>query len=272
MRRLSILSAILAVAGLSSSAQPVISSGGVLDGAGFIVGQAVAPGSIVSIFGTGLATSLLQGDTVPLSTLPTNLGGTQVTMNGIAAPLYFVSGGQINAVVPWDVLPQGQTSGSTNVVVSLNSVNSVAQVVNIGQFSPNIFFDHASSFAIAINSDGSLAAPAGAIPGYPTRPARAGETLILYANGLGPVNPAVANGTPAGAPASPELRRTVNVPAVLFGGVAVTPAFSGLTPQYAGVNQINVVVPAGVSGNAVPLQLRLGGITSSDKVVIAVAP
>ncbi len=64
----------------------------------------------------------------------------------------------------------------------------------------------------------------------------------------------------------------MSVPTILFGGVAVTPAFSGLTPQFPGVNQINVVVPAGITGNAVPLQIRQGGLTSSDKVVIAIQP
>src|SRR4051812_21011845 len=134
MRRLALFAAILSSL---AYAQPQISAGGVLDGAGFVVGQAVAPGSLVSIFGSGLATSLLQGDTVPLST---NIGGTSVTMNGIPAPLYFVSGGQVNAQVPWNVLPQGATTGTANVVVSLNGTISPGLSVNIGEFSPNIFF------------------------------------------------------------------------------------------------------------------------------------
>ncbi|MEO5926381.1 MAG: hypothetical protein ABIR70_21340 [Bryobacteraceae bacterium] len=259
MRRLAILTAILSSIAF---AQPQISAGGVLDGAGFVVGQAVAPGSLVSIFGSGLATSLLQGDTVPLST---SIGGTSVTMNGIPAPLYFVSGGQVNAQVPWNILSQGATAGTANVVVSLNGTSSPALSVNVGQFSPNVF--SAQGFAIAITSDGLLAAPPGAIAGLTTRPARVGETLVVYANGLGPVTEAIANGAPGN-----PLRFTATVPQVLFGGVAATPAFSGLTPQFPGVNQINVVVPAGVSGNAVPLQIRVGGITSSDKVVIAVGP
>ncbi len=260
MRRLAIFAAIFFES--VAFAQPQISAGGVLDGAGFVVGQAVAPGSLVSIFGTGLASSLLQGDTIPLST---RIGGTSVTMNGIPAPLYFVSGGQVNAQVPWNVLAQGATNGTATVVVSLNGSNSLAQTVNIGQFSPNVFA--AGNFAIAITSDGLLAAPAGAIPGLTTRPARVGETLVVYANGLGSVTEAIANGAPGN-----PLRFTATVPEVLFGTVVATPAFSGLTPQFPGVNQINVVVPAGVSGNAVPLRLRMGAITSSDKVVIAVGP
>ena len=263
MRRLSFLGVLFAAAlGLTTAfAQPQVSAGGILDGAGFVVGQAVAPGSVVSIFGSGLATSLLLGDTIPLSA---NIGGTQVTMNGIPAPLYFVSGGQVNAQVPWNVLTQG-TTGTANVIVSVNGVASSPQSVNVGPFSPNMF--SSGNTGIAINPDGSLAAPVGSIPGLPTRPARAGEVLILLANGLGAVDGPIANGAPGN-----PLRNNTTVPVVLIGGVGANVLFSGLSPQFPGINQLNVVVPNGVTGNAVPLQLRVGGITSSDKVVIAVGP
>jgi uncharacterized protein (TIGR03437 family) len=264
MRRVSVLLVILGMAGALIQAQPVVANGGVLDGAGFIVGQAVAPGSVVSIFGSGLATSLLQGDTIPLST---KIGNTTVTFNGVAAPLYFVSDGQVNAQLPWNVLPQGVTSGTANVVVTVNGVASVAKAVSVAPVSPNMFSLAGSGFAIAINPDGSLAAPAGSIPGFPARPAKSGDALILLANGLGPVDSAIASGAP-GLP----VRNTTTVPQVLIGGVGAVVQFSGLSPQFPGINQINIVVPSGVSGNAVPLQIRTGGIISSDKVIIAVGP
>jgi uncharacterized protein (TIGR03437 family) len=63
------------------------------------------------------------------------------------------------------------------------------------------------------------------------------------------------------------------MPVVLIGGVQAQVAFSGLSPEFPGVNQINVVVPQGVTpGNAVPLQLQVGGITSTDQVTIAISP
>lgn len=255
----------LATAAAVVQAQPVVANGGVLDGAGFVVGQAVAPGSVVSIFGSGLATSLLLGDTIPLSN---KIGNTTVTFNGVPAPLYFVSDGQVNAQLPWNVLPQGVTSGTANVVVSVNGVASASKTVQVAPFSANMFAIAGSGYAIAINPDGSLAAPVGAIPGFPTRPAKANEALILLANGLGAVDTAIASG----APASDVIRRTTTVPTVLIGGVSSVVQFSGLSPQFAGINQLNIVVPSGVSGNAVPLQFRMGGITSSDKVIIAVGP
>src|ERR1700733_8985885 len=89
-------------------AQPTVFSGGVINNASYAKGQAVAPGSVVSIFGSGLAAATLSYDTVPLSA---TLGVTTVLFNGEPAPLYFVSAdvqgtapnlyGQINAQLPW---------------------------------------------------------------------------------------------------------------------------------------------------------------------------
>ncbi len=241
-------------------AQPSVVSGGVINGASFSKTQAVTPGSLVSIFGTGLAAATIPGSTVPLST---DIGGTSVSFNGIPAPLYFVSGGQINAQLPWE-LP---SSGPVNVVVTNGGASSAPTAVTMGPFSPGVFsIPPGAGWAIAINNaDGSIAAPAGAIAGFPTHPAKAGDAIILYANGLGPVDSPIANGTPS----LDKLRNTLTAAGVLVGGKPAQVVFSGLTPQFAGINQVNFVVPAGVSGT-VPVQLQIGGITTTDQVTIAV--
>jgi uncharacterized protein (TIGR03437 family) len=120
--------------------------------------------------------------------------------------------------------------------------------------------------AIAINSDGSLAAPAGSIPGYATHPAKPGDTIIILATGLGAVSPAIATG----AAASDALRTSSVTPAVLINGTPAAVAFSGLSPQFVGVNQLNVVVPA-VAAGVVSLQIDAGGIRTTDKVTVAIA-
>ena len=94
---------------------PVLFDGGTVNGITYAAGQPLAPGSIASLFGSQLAASLAQADTVPLST---NLTSVSVTMNGISAPLFFVSPGQINVQVPWNVLPDGVDTGMATVVVS----------------------------------------------------------------------------------------------------------------------------------------------------------
>lgn len=245
---------------LSALAQPAIVNGGVVNGASFAQGQAVAPGSLVSIFGTGLASGLAVADSIPLSN---SINGVTVTFNNTPAPLLFVSGGQINAQLPWELTP-----GNVTVMVTTNGAASPPTTVPVAPMSPGIFAIP-SGQAIAINNaDGTLAAAAGSIAGLTTRPANRGDAVIIYANGLGPVTPAVPDGQIAG---SNPLAVTVNMPTVTVGGVQAQVLFSGLTPQFVGVNQVNIIVPQGApTGGQVPLQIQVGGITSPTNVTMAV--
>jgi uncharacterized protein (TIGR03437 family) len=242
-----------------AAAQPTVFTGGVLNGASFTKGQAVAPGAEVAIYGSGLASTTVDHSTVPLSI---SLGGTSVTFNGVSAPLYFVSDGQVNAQMPWSM-----TAGTATIVVTKGGVQSAPVSVSIANVAPGVFSTPAGAgYAIAINADGTLAAPAGAIPGLITHPAHAGDTLVVYATGLGAVSPADANG----AASLDALRTALITPGVTIGGKSAAVAFAGLTPQFPAINQLNVVVPSGVTGNSLPLQLIEGGITTTDQVVIAV--
>src|SRR5258708_4053062 len=134
-----------------AQAQPSVAPGGVLNGASFIKGQPVAPGSIVSIFGSNLSSSLQITDTVPLST---SLAGVSVTFNNVTAPLYFVSSGQINAQVPYEVQP-----GTVNIVVT-NGTSSAPVAFDLAAAAPGGFsIPTAVGNGIIINSAGSIAAP-----------------------------------------------------------------------------------------------------------------
>jgi len=248
---------------------PIIADGGILNGASFdkTPGAPVAPGSLVSIFGTNLAAALALNDTVPLSM---QLANVNVTFNGIPAGLDGVFPGspdQINAQVPWNVLPVGANTGTATVVVNTGTA-SATQLVNIG-VAPGIFsFPPGAGYAIAINADGSLAAPVQAIPGIATHPAKVGDVLIVYATGLGPVDSPIDNG----ANSLDKLRNTLITPTVLIAGQPAPVLFSGLTPQFPGVNQLNVQVPSGASSpNPVPIQIQInGGPPTTANVVIAV--
>jgi len=257
------ISILTACATLSAVAQPIVGQGGVVNAASFAGGQAVAPGSEVAIFGSSLAANTVPASTVPLSF---SLGNTSVTFNGIPAALYVVSDGQVNAQMPWNVLPANQIPGTVNVVVTKGGVASAPVAVSIGAAAPGIYsIPPGSGYAVAINPDSTLAAPAGAIPGATTHPAKAGDTLIVLATGLGAVNPTVANG------ASPSVTSFALVsPTATIGGKSAQVAFAGLAPGFPGINQLNIVVPSGVTGNSLPIQLIENGITSSAQVVIAV--
>src|SRR5580698_2910605 len=118
---------------LAAYAQPSVASGGVLNGASFATGQPVAPGSLVSIFGTNLASTSSAATSVPLST---SLGGVKVTFNNIAAPLNYVSGGQINAQMPFELTG----SSTAQVVVTNNGVASAPQSLQVVSVAPGIFY------------------------------------------------------------------------------------------------------------------------------------
>jgi uncharacterized protein (TIGR03437 family) len=261
---------LLALAAAASSQAPAVTPGGVTDAAGFK--SPVAPGALVSIFGSTLADGPAQADAIPLST---TLGNVSVTFNGIPAPLLFVSTGQVNAQLPWNVLPSG-TAGTASLVVTNNGTASAAVSVPVGPFSPGIFAcgpgcpPAAVSQAIAINGDGSVAAPVGAIPGITTHPAEAGDPygLMILCTGLGAVNPPVTTGNNAN---DGQLHIAATTPTVLIGGVPAQVVFAGLSPQFVGVNQINIAVPAGTPpGDAVPLQIVVGGVKTSSAGTIAV--
>jgi uncharacterized protein (TIGR03437 family) len=261
--RLTAVLLFLAATGMAI-AQPTV--GGVVNGASFSKTNPIGTGGLVSIFGTNLAAAPAGADTIPLST---SLGGVTVMFsNGstsVEAPLLYLQSNQINAVVPWELLPGG-VAADVNVVVTNGGASSQPFAVKAAQFSPGIFT--IGNLAAVQNTDGSLAQPAGSIPGRATHPAKIGDVVIIYATGLGPVTPNVSDGAipPAGTTA-----HTIHQPTVLFGGHSAVIQFSGLSPQFVGVYQLNVVVPDIVPRDNVPLQLSLGGIATSSSITVAVS-
>lgn len=254
--RLTTVLLFLAVTGVAVG-QPTV--GGIVNGASFVPGQAIAPGSLFSIFGTSLAAAPAGADTIPLST---KLGGVTVQFvsgsTSVDAPLLYLQSNQINAVVPWNLVP-----GDATVVVTSGSVSSAPASVKVGEFSPAVFA--IGTMAAVQNVDGSLAQPAGSIPGRTTHPAAIGDVVIIYATGLGPVTTTPANGvTPS------QTTNSLHKPFVAIGGLSAEIQFSGLSPQFVGVYQLNVVVPNVAPGDTVPVQLALGGITS-PKLTMAVS-
>lgn len=255
MRILSLSTLLLvagAMAGWSQTPPPVVDPSGVTTAAG-ASGQGVAPGSLVSIFGTNLASTMTASGTVPLST---TLSGVSVTFNNSLAPIQFVSGGQINIQMPWGV----GIAPAQVVVMRDDGMASAPVTVQVAATAPALY--NIGGQAIAINSDGSLAAPAGGLPGIVTHPAKIGDPngLVILATGLGAVDAPITDG----ANSSDGVRNTLTKPNVMIGGVAAQLVFSGLSPQFVGVNQINVVLPAGTpTGNAVPLQLQMGTVMSN---------
>ncbi|MDP8979797.1 MAG: hypothetical protein M3O35_04300 [Acidobacteriota bacterium] len=188
----------------------------------------IAPGELISIYGSNLAPSLKVG-----TGFPTTLAGVQVLVNNRPAPIYFVSPNQISAVVPF-----GTSELIAAIQVINNNVASNTVTEYVGFTAPGVFTQPAGGLgsAAALHADFSLVTSA--------NPAQPGETILLFVTGLGAVSPAVPDGTPG--PVNP-LSLATNTISVFIDGVPATTSFVGLAPQLIGLYQINVQVPTGVS-------------------------
>ncbi len=219
---------------------PAITPGGVVNAASFAPApdNFVAPGSLVSIFGTNLTSgSTLAAASLPL---PIKLAGTSVTVNGVPVPLLFVSPRQINAQLPFEVAPG--LAASLFVTTPVNRA-SAPESLRIDMSAPGIF--------VAVGS-----------------PRRPGDPLTIYATGLGAVNPGVATG--AAAPLIPPSR-TATEPQATIGGTRAAVTFSGLTPTFAGLYQVNVTIPAGLTPGPAAVILEMGG-RRSNVVSVTIDP
>jgi uncharacterized protein (TIGR03437 family) len=257
---------------LPSQTIPVLMPGGVVNAASNAgpgePGHAVAPGSLISIYGRFLAAITESASSIPL---PIRLSDATVKVNDTAIPLLFVSPDQINAQLPWDALayvPPGTTEATVTLIVERPFLPSERIPVRIAPVSPGIFA--LGNLAVAVNAtDGALAQPNGTVPGLNTHGAQRGTAIIVYANGLGEVDKPVASGSVGSEP----IVNTLVTPTVLIGGVEAPVLFSGLAPQFVGVNQVNVLIPENApTGEAIPIQIRVNGITTTERTTIAVAP
>ena len=233
--------------------QPSVNSSGVVNAASFVSGSfSVAPGSIVSIFGSDLANTTESAAIVPL---PLSLGGSTVTIGGQAVPLLFASPTQINAQIPFEL----SGSSVSSLVVSLDGLSSPPVTVSLLPAAPGIFTvgqGGTGRGAILHASDSSAVTP--------NNPARAGEFLGMYSTGLGTTTPAVDTG--AAASITP-LSLTQITPTVTIGGVSAPVSFSGLAPSFVGLYQTNVQVPPGLLTGDQTLILTANGIASNPVTV-----
>jgi uncharacterized protein (TIGR03437 family) len=233
---------------------PTLSAGGVLNAASFQKDAPLAPGTMVSIFGEGLASGAAAAEELPL---PTELAGTMVSVAGRPMPLIYVSEGQINALTPFEI----PANSRQQIVVRSGNTVSVPDQISLAAASPGVFTKTQSGKgqAIAVHADGTLVERGNATC--------AGKVIVIYGVGLGAVRPAMEAG--ARAPADP-LAWVEGPVTVKIGGKAATVDYAGLTPGFAGLYQLNARVPEGVEiGDEVQLVVT-GGQIDSQPVAIAV--
>jgi len=241
-----------------SYVMPEVNPDGVVNAAGYRSDSGVAPGSIVSIFGVALsAVSAAGAGTVPL---PTLLGGTTAVLSvdsgsgqttKIDMPLFYSSSGQVNAQIPFEARP-----GTTAIMtLSVDGLAGAPLAVRVASYNPGLF---------SRTQDGS--GPGAILHGDATpvtsdRPARPGESVSLYATGLGAVDNRPDTGKAA---SSLLLSNTLVRPAVSIGGREAVVTFSGLAPGFVGLYQVNVIVPTDLADDdAHPVVLNIGGVSSN---------
>jgi uncharacterized protein (TIGR03437 family) len=158
----------------------------------------------------------------------------------------------VNVQVPWEL--QGQSAAQVKVTIDYSNGNVVT--MPLADYSP-AFFETSAGVAAALDSNFQVIGA--------SNPAKRGQTVQLYANGLGPVTNQPASGDPA--PASP-LAMTKSQPTVSIGGQQAAVSFSGLAPGFAGLYQINVTVPQNLTPGNQPLTVSIGGQTSKQSGIV----
>ena len=205
--------------------------------------------------------------------LPTTLADTSVFVNDVAAPLIFVSAGQINFQMPFEA------SGTARVRVERQGQRGNTVTVSASRRASGLYGFPGTTYGIVINAsrtDGLYFAwpDIPALAGVAKAPAKPGDFLVLYGSGFGPTNPGVATGAAAG---SDPVSSVTEMPTVNFGrgifGPFADPLFVGLTPGFVGLYQVNVQVPAVLPANPrTPVSLSWPDGTFSNIVEFAVAP
>jgi len=228
--------------------------GGIVNAASFAAGRPVAPGSLISIFGANLAEFLGSASSLPL---PIALKHTSVSFDfpeegiSVPSPLIFASGGQLNVQVPWEF------AGLNFAFVKVRIEDSASFTFELA------LADHApgiiecdlggTRYGVVTHVDGNVVTA--------QNPARPGETVVIYGTGFGPVDAQQKTGTAA---PSNKLTRTRRLPQVTVAGQQATVSFSGLTPGFVGLYQINAKLPASLPSGTQQLIVSANGIESNS--------
>ena len=212
----------------------------------------VAPGGLISVYGQQMSPVNIATQQIPL---PTALGESCLTVNGIAVPMLFVSAQQINGQLPVNV------NGNATMILRTPGGISDNFYFSILPAAPSIFRTGMAGpetglATIFRDDNGELITP--------TNPIHPNDVITIYATGMGATSPAMVSGMPA--PANP-LSNAVIAASVTLGGVPLNVLYAGLVPGEVGVYQVNASVPSGVpQGLNIPLVVAQSGSSTTLSV------
>lgn len=240
---------------------PQINSGGISSSAAAIT--QVARGELATIYGVDFTPAgvMAQAQAIPF---PLSLAGVSVTVGGVTAPLYYVDSTQIDFQVPFEV-----SGNSAQVVVTANTVVSQPATVRLADYAVGIFGYYRTPAIydpVIVHLDNSLVTPA--------HPAAPGETITIYATGIGLLANAPATG--AGAPGPPQLAAAVDTPTVTIGQAADTQSaqvlYAGLSPGSVGLAQLDITIPLTLPQQDAPLTIAFPNNTSPSVTLYLTPP
>jgi len=213
---------------------------------------AIAPGSLISIYGSKLSAAIASSPDAPLRVA---LEGTSVLLDGTAIPLLFVSPGQVNAQVPYEMRP-----GTIKVIVQSSAGASLPVDIKVAATAPGVLMAPQGNHALLWNiASGDLNSS--------DAPAKPGQYVTAYVTGQGLVDPPVVSG--AAAPVSP-LSYPVAAVQVTVAGRPAEVQFAGLAPGFVGVLQLNVLIPDVPSGEQI-FEVSIGGV-SANVTQVSIGP
>jgi uncharacterized protein (TIGR03437 family) len=230
---------------------PVVGTGGVVNGASFAPGADVAPGGIISVFGSNLGPSAGSQAGFPL---PTNLGGITLTIGGINAPLFFSGNSQVNAQLPFEIPANSQTQVVARAISGSIESDAVPEPIVVSAAHPGIFTYNGAQGAILDVSYQLIGA---------SNPANPGDIIQIYCTGLGATNPPSVTGQAANSGIA------VVVPTVTVGGLPAGLQYAGVAPGFVGLYQVNVTInPSVTPGSAVPVVITQNGVASNAATIV----
>jgi uncharacterized protein (TIGR03437 family) len=245
---------------VTSIPKPVITS--VANAASYVQG-AVSPGQNIVIFGTGIGPAMLTTPTGTFTSFPTTLGNTQVSFDGIVAPILYASAGQTSVMVPYGV--SGRTT--TNMRITYSGVQSDAIPYNVVAAGPGVYTANSSGSGqgAILNQDFSVNSA--------SRPAEKNSVITVYVTGEGATNapPSSAlDGRIAPIDGTGLYKPNLTVTATI-GGQAATVEYFGTAPGILyGVMQVNLRVPANAASGNLPVVISVGSNNSQSNVTVAV--
>ena len=244
---------------------PTVSA--VISAGAFNQNAGVASGTWLEIYGQNFSSTTRGwgGPDFNGNNAPTSLDGVSVTIGGKNAYVDFISPGQVNAQVP-DGIPIGD---GVPVIVTNASGSSSAFSVKTGNIAPAVLAPSAfnvggKQYVVAQFADQAFVGKPGLIAGVNFRPAKVGDTVVIYGIGFGQVNPA----NPPGVICT-QANSLVTKPTFRFGQTAAALSYFGLVPGFVGLYQFNVTVP-NVSPGDIPLNIDVGGAALGQNLFITV--